>query len=96
MTCSPRSGFERTRYAVDEDDDFAGMADPLVMDAVLFEGGAFEDFLVVRGALLPDDERALAEQWLLTDRSVFEVEEVHRGEGLTVRDVRTGDRHAGA
>ncbi len=43
--------------------------------------------------LLPDDERALAEQWLLTDRTVYEVEEVRRGEGITVRDVRTGDRH---
>jgi hypothetical protein len=27
------------------------------------------------------------------DRSVFEVEQVRRGQGLTVRDVRTGDRH---
>ena len=69
------------------------MADPLPMDAVLFEGGAFEEFLAVRGALLPDDERALAEQWLLVDRSVFEVEQVHRGQGMTVRDIRTGDRH---
>lgn len=87
-------GLERTRYTGDDDDtDIAGLADPLVVDAVLFEGGAFADFLAVRGALLPEDERALAEQWLMTDRSVFEVEEVHRGRGMTVRDVRTGDRH---
>ena len=38
-------------------------------------------------------ERALAEQWLLVDRSVFEVDEVRHGHGMTVRDVRTGDRH---
>ncbi|WP_343709633.1 SEC-C metal-binding domain-containing protein [Mycobacterium sp.] len=87
--------YERCRYA-DPDDDEAlveAMADPLVLDAVLFEGGAFEEFLEVRGALLPDDERLLAQQWLLVDRSVFEVEQVRRGQGVTVRDVRTGDTH---
>jgi len=87
-------GLERTRYAEDDDDmDVSGISDPLVMDAVLFEGGAFEDFLTLRGALLPEDERALAEQWLLVDRSVFEVDEVHPGRGIAIRDVRTGDRH---
>ncbi|CAM2950850.1 hypothetical protein BST27_12850 [Mycobacterium intermedium] len=85
---------ERCRYA----DDFsaaldAALEDPLVTDAVLFEGGAFEEFLEVRGHLLPDDERQLAEQWLLVHRSVFEVEDVHRGHGITVRDLRTGDIH---
>ena len=69
------------------------MADPLVIDAVLFEGGAFAEFLQVRGSLLPDDERLLAEQWLLVDRSVFEVERVNPGENVTVRDVRNGDVH---
>ena len=82
---------ERTAYA--EDDDKAFADDPLVTDAVLFEGGAFAEFLAVRGDLLPADERLLAEQWLLVDRSVFEVDEVRRGKGVTLRDVRTGDRH---
>ncbi|GAB3002739.1 SEC-C metal-binding domain-containing protein [Mycobacterium bourgelatii] len=85
---------ERCRYA----DDFsaaldAALEDPLVTDAVLFEGGAFEEFVELRGHLLPDDERQLAEQWLAVHRSVFEVEDVHRGHGITVRDVRTGDVH---
>ncbi|WP_040539108.1 SEC-C metal-binding domain-containing protein [Mycolicibacterium tusciae] len=71
----------------------AAMSYPLVMDAVLFEGGALADFLDVRGSLLPDDERMLAEQWLLLDRSVFEIEDVRPGQGVTVRDVRTGDTH---
>ncbi len=85
---------ERSRYTDgDGDTDFAGLADPLLIDAVLFEGGAFADFLAARGSLLPEDERALAEQWLLVDRTVFEVEKVHRGLGMTVRDVRTGDTH---
>jgi hypothetical protein len=69
------------------------VADPLVMDVVLFEGGAFAEFLEVRGSLLPDDERLLAEQWLLVDRSVFEVERVDPGGIMTVRDVRNGDTH---
>jgi tetratricopeptide (TPR) repeat protein len=67
--------------------------DPLVTDAVLFEGGVFAEFLRTRGALLPDDERLLAGQWLLIDRSVYEVEQIHHGEGCTVRDLRTGDVH---
>ena len=71
----------------------AAMSYPLVIDAVLFEGGALADFLEVRGSLLPDDERLLAEQWLLLDRSVFEIEDVRPGQGFTVRDVRTGDTH---
>ncbi|WP_373235210.1 SEC-C metal-binding domain-containing protein [Mycobacterium marinum] len=67
--------------------------DPLACDVVLFEGGAFADFLNVRGPLLPEDERLLAGQWLLVDRSVYEVLAVARGRGFTVRDVRTGDVH---
>ena len=87
-------GYERYRHTHGLDEALAaGMADPLVMDVVLFEGGAFAEFLEVRGSLLPDDERLLAEQWLLVDRSVFEVERVNRGESVAVRDVRTGDMH---
>jgi tetratricopeptide (TPR) repeat protein len=67
--------------------------DPLVADVALFEGGGFAAFLAERGHLLPDDERLLAEQWLLVERSVFEIEGVEPGATLTVRDVRTGDRH---
>ena len=88
------AGYERCRYADDDPDALAAaLDDPLVLDAVLFEGGAFAEFLRIRGSLLPDDERLLAEQWLLVHRSVFEVEQVHRGQGVTVRDVRTGDTH---
>ncbi len=67
-------GYERYGHTHDLADALAaGAADPLVIDAVLFEGGAFAEFLEVRGSLLPDDERLLADQWLLVDRSVFEV-----------------------
>ncbi|WP_375481560.1 SEC-C metal-binding domain-containing protein [uncultured Mycobacterium sp.] len=88
------AAYERCRYTGDDPDALtAALDDPLVIDAVLFEGGAFAEFLEVRGSLLPDDERLLAEQWLLSERSVFEVEQVRRGKGVTVRDVRTGDTH---
>ena len=87
-------GYERYRHTHDLGEALdAAMADPLVMDVVLFEGGAFAEFLEVRGSLLPDDERLLAEQWLLVDRSVFEVDRVNPGKTVTVRDVRTGDVH---
>ena len=84
---------ERAAYAEGDVDLEAWVRDPLVGDAVLFEGGAFADFVEQRGYLLPEDERLLAEQWLLVERSVFEVVDVRPGEGLTVRDLRTGDVH---
>ena len=68
------------------------LGDPLVGDAMLFEGGVFADFIEQRGYLLPADELLLGQQWLLVERSVQEVEEVRPGSGLTLRDVRTGDR----
>ena len=43
-----------------------------LLDLVLAEGGWFEAF-VTAGPLLPDDERALAEQWVTVERSVHEV-----------------------
>jgi hypothetical protein len=33
----------------------------------------------------------LAQSWLLVERTVFEIVEVHTGTGLVVRDLRTGD-----
>jgi hypothetical protein len=69
------------------------LRDSLVTDAMLFEGGVFERFVAERGALLPEDERLLAEQWLLAERSVFEIESTTPGAGVAVRDVRTGDRY---
>lgn len=66
--------------------------DPTVADVLLFEGGAFEAFLEERGPLLPDDERLLGEQWLLAERSLYEIEQVTLGSGFRARDLRTGDR----
>jgi tetratricopeptide (TPR) repeat protein len=84
---------ERAAHATSEEEAEALWSDPLVIDAVLFEGGAFEEWLARRGVLLPADERLLAEQWLLVERSVFEVEQVSPSHSITLRDVRTGDVH---
>lgn len=84
---------ERAAHAMSEEEAEALWSDPLVIDAVLFEGGAFEEWLARRGVLLPADERLLAEQWLLVERSVFEVEQVSWRRSITLRDVRTGDVH---
>ena len=83
----------RVAHADDEDEAEELADDPFAIDATLFEGGAFEDFLATRGVLLPDDERSLAEQWLLVERSLFEVEQVQPGRSMRLRDVRTGDVH---
>lgn len=87
------AALERYRYDEQFPDDVAeaALADPLVVDALLFEGEALQEFLAHRGYLLPDDERLLAEQWLLTERSLFDVQEAAPGHSVTVRDVRTGD-----
>ncbi len=66
--------------------------DPLVLDVALVEGGLFARFLAERGPLLPEDERLLAEAWTLVERTVYEVTAVDTGRGVSVRDLRTGDR----
>ncbi|SEK60218.1 SEC-C motif-containing protein [Blastococcus sp. DSM 46786] len=68
------------------------LEDPLVSDTVLHEGGWWPRFLDDRGPLLPDDEALLAASWALVERTVCEVLDVVPGRGLTVRDLRTGDR----
>ena len=87
-TARVRAQFAEVPHAV-----LDALDDLLVTDAVLFEGGAFTEFLATRGVLLPEDERLLAEQWLLIDRSVYEIESVRPGEGFTMLDVRTGEVH---
>lgn len=82
----------RSRHWPGDASTWQATQDPLVMDALLFEGGAFAAFLAERGPLLPDDERLLGQQWLLVERSLYEVEDVTPGSGFRARDLRTGDR----
>ena len=78
--------------AEDRDDLRSMIGDPIVIDAALTELGWFERFLRDRGPLLSDDEALLATTWLLVDRTVYEVEATRPGDGLVVRDIRTGDQ----
>lgn len=87
------AGAARARSWDDPEAIVRALDDGLAFDVVLFEGGAFADFLATRGSLLPEDERLLAGQWLLVQRSVHEVLAVSPGQGFTLRDVRTGDIH---
>jgi hypothetical protein len=66
--------------------------DPIVVDAVLTEGGWFERFLETMRDVLPSDEAMLVAAWQLVDRTVFEVVAVDAGETIEVRDIATGDR----
>jgi hypothetical protein len=67
------------------------LQDELAIDVVLFEGGAFAEFVETRGALLPEDERALAESWLGVRRSIHEVVNIRPGQGITIRDLSSGE-----
>ncbi len=65
--------------------------DPILKDIVLFDRGGLRRFLDVRGSLLPEVERALGRTWLLTRRSLYEVQAVRPGTGVTLRDLRSDD-----
>ncbi|MEE2059607.1 SEC-C domain-containing protein [Rhodococcus artemisiae] len=82
----------RSGYSDNDDDLFEALSDPLLDDVMLGEGGGLAEFAEARGHLLPDDERELLARWLPVERSVHEVEAVRVGEGLTLRDIRTGER----
>jgi hypothetical protein len=51
----------------------AAACDTTVTELCLFEGGIFGRFLEVRGALLPNEERELAEQWRPARHRLWEV-----------------------
>lgn len=60
------------------------------VDLAVFDGGMGAEFLAQRGALLPDEDRALLESWLAQPRKLFEVAEVeasaYDGRTLVLRD----------
>ncbi|HEX4219271.1 MAG TPA: DUF1841 family protein [Acidimicrobiales bacterium] len=77
---------------VDDVDDLAFLANlDVAASLLLFADGAIEEFLRQRGSLLPDDECNLVTQWALSGHSVYEATHVRAGEGMTLRDLRTGD-----
>ncbi|MGH3930403.1 MAG: hypothetical protein ACRDTF_10555, partial [Pseudonocardiaceae bacterium] len=60
-------------------------------DLAIFEGGLLGRYLDVRGHLLPDDERVLAEAWRTTPLAAYEVVEVRRTVGVTLRRLPDGE-----
>lgn len=66
------------------------LSEGLIIDVALWEGGVFAEYLERRGPLLPPDELELAQEWLLTRRSVYQVVSAIPGSSLTLRDLRTG------
>lgn len=67
------------------------LTDGLAHDLALFDDGLLAQFLDERGELLPEDERALTEQWLDSDRRLLEVLESRPSNGLRCRDLVTGE-----
>jgi hypothetical protein len=61
------------------------------VDLVLTNCGATERFLRLRGGWLRDDERELIESWRQIPIGAFEVRDVRRGTGVTVRMLPGGE-----
>ena len=57
----------------------------------LFDEGLLERYLDEREPLLPEAEVAIVEAWLDRALEVFEVTGVRHGEGMSLRDTRTGE-----
>lgn len=66
--------------------------DQTTWEFAVFEGGLLAQFLSVLGALLPEDERELAEAWASSRRRLMEVVEVQPMRGVTVRDLLTSEQ----
>jgi hypothetical protein len=63
----------------------------LGLDLLLTDCGLTERFLRTRSGWLRDDERELAESWQHIPIGLFEVREIQRGTGLTVRPLPGGE-----
>jgi hypothetical protein len=63
-----------------------------VVDAALAHDDWLTRFVADRGPLLPADEADLAVQWAAARPSVYEVEGIRSGQGVTLRDLRGGSR----
>lgn len=81
-------------HVANQDTDLLeAVAEPVVLDVALFDAHGLDAFLRVRGALLPEPEQLLAAQWLLVERSIYEVTAVDSGRGVSLRDIRTNEHH---
>lgn len=62
----------------------------LIADVVLFDGGAFDDFVEHWASMLPEDERDLAQRWLGAPLVMGVLDEVRPGDGFTIREPSSG------
>lgn len=62
----------------------------LALELAIFDGGAAQRFLAVRGHLLRDDERDLLGKWLAEPVDMYEVSSVRRGSELSLRSLVGG------
>ena len=80
----------------DEKELFEGVGEmvgnPFILDVAVFEDGGLDEYLEVRGPLLTEEDRATLDEWSESRRALYEVVEARPGEGMTLRDTRTGDR----
>ncbi len=85
------------RPDLDAFDDLEGLGPSMAAvwmlgyDAHLVEDGAMAEVVDEIGALLPADERALVDQWLLRARSLWEVVSVNATGRIRLRDLLQGE-----
>ena len=73
------------------DEDQAEDCTPLILDAVLFEGSGFKEYLETKRELLCQPDRELLESLTSSERALFEVTGVTLGESLTVRNMLSSE-----
>ncbi|MFN8624285.1 MAG: hypothetical protein U0869_26375 [Chloroflexota bacterium] len=74
----------------DSDDDPWWLAHALASDILLFERGELDRALMVRGPLLPAEEKELGRSWKRSRRALLEVRAIRPDAGVTLVDVDTG------
>lgn len=82
---------EALASGADSRPDEPWMANPVVIDVALTEGGWWERFVVERGPLLPDDEVLMIQSWSLVARTIYEIVAVEPEVRLTLRDLRNAE-----
>jgi len=75
----------------DESPAVRAATDRRLAELAVFDDGMLEQFLERRGPLLPPGEADTATGWLDRRLAMFEVLDVQAGEGLHLRDMRTGE-----
>ncbi|MDN5747005.1 MAG: hypothetical protein L0H64_00485 [Pseudonocardia sp.] len=74
--------------------DLRGCDERLVVDVLLWEAGWFRRFLVDRGPLLPATDAGIAAGWVDVERTAYEVVCDAPDGGVTLHDLRSGERVA--